>query len=101
MDSNFSDWNKDLIRLLIEEYEKRPCLWKIKSEVYHDRRLKATAYQSLLEKIKDSAPEATIKLTLPDLKKIDNLRSSFRREHNKVVTSMKSGAGAEEVYAPA
>jgi hypothetical protein len=34
------------------------------------------------------------------VKKINNLRSAFRKEHKKVIKSQVSGASAEEMYAP-
>ena len=42
----------------IELYELFPCLWKIKSDVYKDRNLKANCYLKLLDKMKERIPNA-------------------------------------------
>ncbi|KAG8231412.1 hypothetical protein J437_LFUL012422 [Ladona fulva] len=78
-------------------YESEPCLWKMKSPDYHDRLKKDAAYARLVEKWKEVEPSST-KLTI--LRKINNLRSSYRKELKKVKESMKSGSLVEEVYVP-
>lgn len=101
------NWGQDAIEFLIEEYRKRPCLWKIKSKDYHNRIKRTDALESLLKAVQDfEDPTSGLKVmssfkTVEVLKKkIDNLRSAFRREHGKVKSSTKSDVGAEEVYQP-
>ena len=72
-------------------------MWKIKSKEYHDRPKKEAAYSRLLEKLKEIDSSATKSSVV---KKINNLRSSYRKELKKVKDSMKSGTGADEVYEP-
>ncbi|KAF5283672.1 hypothetical protein FQR65_LT13796 [Abscondita terminalis] len=43
----------------IELYKSLPCLWKVKSKEYHDRVLRDSAYEQLVNKMKETEPEAT------------------------------------------
>ncbi|XP_031333976.1 uncharacterized protein LOC116163988 [Photinus pyralis] len=78
-------------------YRNESYLWQVKSKDYHDRGKKEAAYLKLIEKLKEIDPSCT-KSTV--LKKINNLRSSFRKEAKKVKDSMRTGSGADEVYHP-
>ncbi|XP_045138886.1 uncharacterized protein LOC123520565 [Portunus trituberculatus] len=81
----------------INLYKKSPCLWKISSFEYSNKTKKAAAYDILVNKLKEKDETAT-KDTVT--KKINNLRSSFRKEHKKVMRSMESGASGDDVYQP-
>ncbi|XP_023724854.1 uncharacterized protein LOC111873969 [Cryptotermes secundus] len=59
--------------------------------------MKKNAYLALTEKIKTIDPQ-TKKETV--LKKINNLRSSFRKERKKVLMAKKSGMSSEDLYVP-
>lgn len=72
----------------IEIHKENPCLWKIKSKEYSDKVKKNAAYDLLVEKLKEKDADATRELVT---KKINNMRSSFRKECKKVSSSMKSG----------
>jgi len=72
----------------IEIYREYPCLWKIKSKEYSDKVKRNVAYDLLVEKLKEKDGAATRELVT---KKINNMRSSFRKEFKKVLSSMKSG----------
>lgn len=78
-------------------YRNEPCLWQVKAKIYHDRGKKEAAYLKLVEKWKEVDPSCT-KSTI--LKKINNLRSSFRKEANKAKDSMRTGSATDEVYHP-
>ncbi|MCL4167768.1 UNVERIFIED_CONTAM: hypothetical protein GTU68_001426 [Idotea baltica] len=58
----------------IEIYKSEQCLWKVQCKDYHNRDKR--------------------------IKKINNLRTLYRKELKKVQTSKKSGAGLIDVYAP-
>lgn len=92
-----STWDKKNLLEFIDEYRKHECIWKIKSKCYHNRDMKDEAYKCLLELVKKFDSSAT-KDTV--LKKINNIRCVFRKEHKKVVSSVKSGMGTEEMYIP-
>lgn len=81
----------------ISVYESEKCLWKIKSPEYHDRMKKEAAYGRLVEVWKEVDANCT-KATV--LKKINNLRSSYRKELKKVRESTRSGSSREDVYIP-
>ncbi|XP_037918371.1 uncharacterized protein LOC119656118 [Hermetia illucens] len=74
-----------------------PELWKIKADVFKGKHKKKIALSKLLEVYKSidgNANEDTVK------KRLQNIRSCFRRECKKVERSRKSGADVEEEYVP-
>ncbi|XP_060847738.1 uncharacterized protein LOC132927255 [Rhopalosiphum padi] len=81
----------------IDLYKSYPCLWQTKSKLYHDRPLREAAYKVLVEKLKEFEPDANKDLVV---KKINNLRSSVRKEKKKYEASVKSGASSDDVYRP-
>lgn len=74
-----------------------PATWKIKSDLYKNRILKQECYVQLTNKLKEIDPTAHINKTK---KKINTLRSNYRRELKKILMSEKSGAGADDIYLP-
>jgi hypothetical protein len=72
-------------------------LWKVKSKDYYNRSKKDASYEILIGKVQEVEPDATRDTVV---KKINNLRSAFRKEDKKVTKSQVSIAGAEEMYAP-
>lgn len=81
----------------IEIYKENLCLWKIRSKEYSYKVKKNAAYDLLVAKLKEKDSGATRELVT---KKINNMRSSFRKECKKVLSSMKSDAGTDDVYTP-
>lgn len=73
-----------------------PLASKIK-RYYSNRDKKNQAYATLIDKCKEVDREAT-KDTVA--KKINSFRTIYRKELSKVKTSMRSDAGAEEIYRP-
>ncbi|KAG5896356.1 hypothetical protein JTB14_005834 [Gonioctena quinquepunctata] len=89
--------SEEFIRNFIEIYHRHPALWKIKSRSYTDRKSKESGHNELVElykKIDSFANVETVK------KKINNLRSAFRKELKKVKKSTRSGASTSSVYKP-
>ncbi|KAK4886555.1 hypothetical protein RN001_002826 [Aquatica leii] len=85
------------IQEFIELYRDYPCLWKVKCKDYSDKNKKNDAYKILLTKLQELEPDARIE----DVKKkINSLRSCFRKEYKKVINSKRSGTGTEDVYKP-
>lgn len=95
--STMSRKEKEFIREFIELYKSFPCLWKVKSKEYSDRNAKTQAYDILVEKM-NTVDESTNRETV--VKKINSLRTTYRKELKKVLESERSGAGAEDVYVP-
>lgn len=87
----------EFLREFINMYKELPCLWQIKNREYLDKNKKTEAYNLLINKLRTIQPDAT-KATV--INKINSLRGSFRREYKRVVDSMRSGAGADEIYVP-
>ncbi|XP_026688859.1 uncharacterized protein LOC113473425 [Diaphorina citri] len=76
-------------------YRSEICLWKKKSADYHNRTKRDAAIDKLAKKLEELEPSATPKSVL---KKINNLRSCYRKEKLKVENSLKSGASADSIY---
>ncbi|ESO88420.1 hypothetical protein LOTGIDRAFT_96729, partial [Lottia gigantea] len=80
---------------VIHVYRELPCLWKMKSSDYTNRSLKDEAYKVLLKKYRERFEDATKE----DLKKrLNSLRTNFRKELKKVNDSVR--IGSDEVYDP-
>ncbi|GFO50157.1 hypothetical protein PoB_007666200 [Plakobranchus ocellatus] len=86
---------KKFLLELIDMYRSLPALWQIKSKEYSDRQTKDSAYETLLHKYREYYKEGT-KDELK--KKLNALRTNFRKELKKINDSQKSGAGTAEVY---
>jgi len=94
---SIATWSKGFLLEFIELFRQEECLWKVKSKDYYNRSKKDASYRTLIGKVQEVEPDATRDTVV---KKINNLRSAFRKEHKKVIKSHVSGAGAEEMYAP-
>ncbi|XP_046679302.1 uncharacterized protein LOC124366744 [Homalodisca vitripennis] len=76
---------------------KHECVWKVKSKDYHNREKKEAAHRSLLLVVKGFDSTAT---KSDVLKKINTIRSAFRKEQRKVTASQRSGSGTDDIYVP-
>ncbi|XP_063381710.1 uncharacterized protein LOC134668132 [Cydia fagiglandana] len=84
---------RELIKECIKLYRSLPSLWNVKSKVYYDRERKKKAYAVLLSKYREMFPDATRE----DVKKkLNNLRSNYRKELKKYLNAMAAG----ESYTP-
>ena len=81
----------------IEAYRSLPELWDTENRNYSNRVKKAAAYDTLIEKLKVLEPDASRESVV---KKINNLRSTFRKELKKVNDSKRSGTSADDLYVP-
>jgi len=75
------DVNKDFWEDFIELYRNHSCLWNVKCKDYSNKIKRNSSYEILLKKLKEIYPEATTELLK---KKINNMRTTFRRELKKV-----------------
>ena len=81
-----------------EAYRLLPELWDTENRHYSDRVKKAAAYDTLIEKLKVLEPDASQESVV---KKINNLRSTFRKEVKKMNDSTHSGTSADDdLYFP-
>jgi nitrogen fixation-related uncharacterized protein len=85
--------NKEILLWNVSTYIELPALWNVKSKQYHDRDKKNSAYETLLVKYKEMYPDATKDVK----KKINSLRTNYRKELKKHHQSLKSGTGADDV----
>ncbi|PIO39670.1 hypothetical protein AB205_0136890, partial [Aquarana catesbeiana] len=81
----------------IDEYRDMRNLWEVKNPLYRNKPARKASLEKLLQFVKTQVPNADIEFVG---KKIGSLRSTYRKELNRVQASMRSGAAAEEVYAP-
>ncbi|XP_066971896.1 uncharacterized protein [Macrobrachium rosenbergii] len=83
--------------LLIELYRQNPCLWNVKADVYKDRNKRVAAINEITAGMNRSG----LSVTASEVKKkIESIRSQFRRELRKLGKSKKSGPGADDIYTP-
>lgn len=95
--TSYFEWTKALTLKLIELYRDRPCLYQIKSDLYKNRIEKTKAYADILHHIQIVNPVCSLEILK---KKLNTLRSQYRKELKLMNTSRKSGAGTHEVYVP-
>ncbi|PIO41150.1 hypothetical protein AB205_0116890, partial [Aquarana catesbeiana] len=72
-------------------------LWEVKNPLYRNKPPRKASLEKLLQFVKTQVPYADIEFVD---KKIGSLKSTYRKELNKVQASMKSGAAAKDVYVP-
>ncbi|GFS22470.1 cadherin-5 [Elysia marginata] len=78
-------------------YKSYECLWKTKSNDYNNRTLKDKAYDQIVQFVKEIDSNANRETVT---KKINALRTNFRKELKKLENSKASGAVGEDVYIP-
>nr|CAI5843165.1 unnamed protein product [Callosobruchus analis] len=93
MDSCHSFWVD-----FIESYREQVCLWDVKSKDYSNKQKRNASYEMLLQKLKEINPQATIEILK---KKINNMRTAFRRELKKENVQSSKGTGqGGDTYQP-
>ncbi|XP_073510767.1 uncharacterized protein [Phyllobates terribilis] len=91
--------SEEFVREMIDLYRSLPCLWQIKSTDYCNREKKREAYQQLISLFKRHGPNEKVDEELVK-RKIQGLRTVYKKELNRVEKSKKSGTGTDEVYVP-
>ncbi|XP_045462488.1 uncharacterized protein LOC123672444 isoform X1 [Harmonia axyridis] len=95
--SDLRCFSREFLYEFIDLYKQFPCLWQVKNRDYSDRHKKNAAYKKMIKKVREVDKKATREKVI---KKINTIRGCFRREHNKVLSSLKSGSGTDNVYQP-
>ncbi|XP_075131146.1 uncharacterized protein LOC142203932 [Leptodactylus fuscus] len=85
----------EFITDFIDMYRSFTCLWKVKSPDYCNRQKKAKAFEKLIEVSRKYYPTADLRFVKH---KIQNLRTVYKKELNKVEASKRSGT--DPVYTP-
>ncbi|PIO30977.1 hypothetical protein AB205_0049740 [Aquarana catesbeiana] len=78
-------------------YKGMRNLWEVKHSLYYNKQARRSTLEKLLEFVKTRVPDATIVFLE---KKIVILRNMYKKEHNKIQKSLRSGAAAAQVYVP-
>ncbi|XP_064078391.1 uncharacterized protein LOC135195826 isoform X1 [Macrobrachium nipponense] len=91
-------WDRTQTLMLIELYRQNPCLWNAKSDVYKDRNTRAVAINGITAKLQGSGSHVS---AVEVKRKIEIIRSQYRRELRKLEKSKKLGAEADDTYTPA
>ncbi|XP_072392638.1 uncharacterized protein [Diabrotica undecimpunctata] len=86
---------KTMIEELLKCYKTSRCLWDVQCETYSNRDRRNEAYNSLLEIFKTAYPDATLAILK---KKLENLRTGYKREEKKVISS--EACGTSQIYVP-
>ncbi|XP_037295769.1 uncharacterized protein LOC115455511 isoform X1 [Manduca sexta] len=84
---------RQILTDFIELYHDFPCLWNSELDSYKNRNERNMAWELLADKLKELEPKASVATAK---KKIEHLRTAFRREYRKVVKS-KRGLGSVHV----
>lgn len=87
--------DREFIIELLQLYRQHPALWKVKSTEYSDRNLKNDAYKVLIEKYKKVNPMADKESVK---KKVNSLRTNYRKELKKVHASYRYGTSIDDIY---
>uniref|UniRef100_A0A6P7G483 Uncharacterized protein LOC114334000 n=1 Tax=Diabrotica virgifera virgifera TaxID=50390 RepID=A0A6P7G483_DIAVI len=90
MSSKAKEEERKFILECIDMYRSLPALWNVKSKYYSNKIIKNQQYDQLLRKYKEYYPNAD-KSQL--VKKINSLRTNFRKELKRMTDAEKSGAG--------
>ncbi|XP_034185732.1 uncharacterized protein LOC117606863 [Osmia lignaria lignaria] len=79
-------YTHDFLAEFIQLYRSYPCLWQIRYKGYKDRLLRNRAYDALVQKLREVNPVANRETVI---RKINTLRTAFRREYKKVRASQR------------
>lgn len=95
--NEFDDDKNSSLKSFIAAYKEMPELWNISLKDYSNREKNKAGYEKLLKIYKNIKKDATIQ----DVKKkINILRSNFRKELRKIKDSKRTGSASENVYEP-
>lgn len=81
----------------IQLYKTHQCLWNVELKTYNNRFKRDEAYEFLIQKLREIEPNVD---KTGVVRKINSLRTVFRKEYVKVEKSKKSGVPPDEVYKP-
>ncbi|CAK1601932.1 unnamed protein product [Parnassius mnemosyne] len=84
-----------VIAEFIEKYHECECLWKINNPFYKNKQKRLSALEALLQILRKQDKNANMDSVT---KKINNLRCAFKKEHNKIKATNRSGVGTDELY---
>ncbi|PIO11954.1 hypothetical protein AB205_0017470, partial [Aquarana catesbeiana] len=86
----------EFLSAFIDHREMRN-LWEVKHPQYYLKHVGKSTLERLLTFVQTYIPEATMEMLLS---KIGILRNMYKRKHNNIQNSMRSGASSDDVYVP-
>ncbi|XP_026830445.1 uncharacterized protein LOC109611167 [Ooceraea biroi] len=90
--------NKDNVKILLMLYQQHPCLYVTKCAEYYNRMKRDKALQIICKQYTDlTGQPLTVDIAK---KKINNLRSQYLEQLNKIKQSKSSGASTDDIYTP-
>ncbi|PIO32200.1 hypothetical protein AB205_0012750 [Aquarana catesbeiana] len=93
MNNKFKD--PEFMSQFIDKYREMRNLWEVKHSAYYNKPVRKETLERLLAFVQTLIPEATMNILE---REIGILRNMYRREHNKIQASLRSGASADDVY---
>ncbi|PIO23551.1 hypothetical protein AB205_0092350, partial [Aquarana catesbeiana] len=87
----------EFLSAFIDQYREMRNLWEVEHPQYYLKHVRKSTLERLLTFVQTYIPEATMEMLLS---KIGILRNMYKREHNKIQNSLRSGASADDVYVP-
>lgn len=93
--SDLVGYSHDFLTEFIQLYRSFPCLWQVRYKGYKDRLLRNRAYDTLVQKLREVNPIADRETVI---RKINTLRTAFRREYKKVRSSQKMVQNPRQRY---
>ncbi|XP_053979761.1 uncharacterized protein LOC128896643 [Hylaeus anthracinus] len=88
-------YTHDFLTEFIHLYRSYPCLWQVRYRGYKDRLLRNRAYDALVQKLREVNPLADRETVI---RKINTLRTAFRREYKKVRSSQRMVKNPRQRY---
>lgn len=88
-------YTHDFLTEFIQLYRSFPCLWQVRFKGYKDRLLRNRAYDALVQKLREVNPIADRETVI---RKINTLRTAFRREYKKVRSSQRMVKNPRQRY---
>ncbi|KAB0802702.1 hypothetical protein PPYR_04888 [Photinus pyralis] len=86
-------WSKEQCQVLLQEYQKYPCLYAIKTPLYRNKHARLDALQKIQAVVKEVKPSVSVQ----DIKlKFNGLKTNFMTEYKKWKSSRHSGAGNDD-----
>lgn len=93
--SDLVGYTHDFLTEFIQLYRSFPCLWQVRYKGYKDRLLRNRAYDTLVQKLREVNPIADRETVI---RKINTLRTAFRREYKKVRSSQRMVKNPRQRY---
>ena len=87
--SDFRAYSKEFVLEFIDLWKSHTALWKVKSASYSNKNIKLAAYEAMVNKLREVDSEATFKKVKNIKKRINSLRTNFRRELRKINDSKR------------